>query len=443
LAAHSGMQEAPELDKVKTVETLDHEVVEGVRPAMSLRRYMVLVGWGLVVTTLGQMKSLGLLPTQFLLKTDLKLSATEMAGFMSLAILPWSFKPIAGLVADGLPLLGSRRKSYLVLGAGGAGLLWLALGMVPRTFQSLLVTAFLLNVAMVVASTVVGGLLVEGAQTYRATGLLSSLRLLVINVAGIGASFVGGYLATLAFQWTSFVAAALCLSMMPITLLLLREPRLPRRTGSHASVLWGAWERLVAVLRARSLWIAGGLFFLVQISPGLWTPLFYYQTNTLHFSSEFIGTLGVISGIMGLLGSFVYPVICRHLRLRVLLALAIICTVASNVAYLGYVSARTAMIIEGAAGLGLTLAQLPLFDLAARATPKGSEALAYSLMIAFWNLGLSLSDVLGSWLFDRFGQTFMNLVWVNAGTTAAVLVVIPFLPARLVDRKEGQPIDSA
>jgi predicted MFS family arabinose efflux permease len=107
-------------------------------------------------------------------------------------------------------------------------------------------------------------------------------------------------------------------------------------------------------------------------------------------------------------------------------------------AYLGYVSRNTAMVIEGAAGLGLTLAQLPLFDLAARATPKGSEALAYSLMIACWNWGLSLSDVLGSWLFDKFDQTFMNLVWVNAGTTAVVLIVVPFLPGNLVDCKEGE-----
>jgi predicted MFS family arabinose efflux permease len=97
-----------------------------------------------------------------------------------------------------------------------------------------------------------------------------------------------------------------------------------------------------------------------------------------------------------------------------------------------------ALVVEGLAGMGLTLAQLPLFDLAARATPKGSEALGYSLMIALWNIGLSLSDIIGSALFEKYGLTFMNLVWVNAGTTALVLVVIPFLPGRLVDKKEGE-----
>jgi len=32
--------------------------------------------------------------------------------------------------------------------------------------------------------------------------------------------------------------------------------------------------------------------------------------------------------------------------------------------------------------------------------------------------------------------TFIDLVWVNAGTPAAVLVAIPLLPGFLVDRKE-------
>ena len=133
-----------------------------------------------------------------------------------------------------------------------------------------------------------------------------------------------------------------------------------------------------------------------------------------------------------------YPFVCGRLRLRTLLYFAITCTVASNISYRWYTSWQMALVIEGVAGLGLTLAQLPLFDLAARATPKGSEALGYSIMIALWNLGLAGSDIIGSALFEKYGLTFQNLVWANAGTTALVLVVIPFLPRRLVDRKEGE-----
>ena len=407
-------------------------------PAMSLQRYMALVGWGLLVTTLGQMVSIGELPVRFLLMDKLHVEPTAMALFMQLAALPWSFKPIAGLLSDSLPLFGSRRRNYLVLSVGLAGLLWLAMGVVPRTYAILLATAVAFNIMAALASTVTGGLLVQGAQEHNATGRLSSLRLIVINISYIVAGPIGGFLAAKAFGWTALTAGLLFISMVPLTLLLLREPPTAQPIVLATSPLKAGWEQLKTIFRCRTLWIVGGLFFLVQVAPGLYTPLRYYQKNTLKFDSQFMGNLGIIYGGMGLLASFVYPLVCRRLRLRPLLYMAISCTVLSNLAYLGYVSRTTAFVVEGAAGLGLTLAQLPLFDLAARATPRGSEALGYSLMIACWNWGLFFSDILGSWLFERFGQTFRNLVWVNAGTTALVLLVIPFLPGRLVDKKEGE-----
>ena len=111
--------------------------------------------------------------------------------------------------------------------------------------------------------------------------------------------------------------------------------------------------------------------------------------------------------------------------------------VASTLFYLGYHSWVSALMIESLAGFVGTLAQLPLFDLAIRATPRGSEAFGYSLMMSVWNIGMSLSDVFGSWLFAHYHLNFMNLVWLNAGTTALALLAIPFLPARIVAARGG------
>ena len=88
-------------------------------------------------------------------------------------------------------------------------------------------------------------------------------------------------------------------------------------------------------------------------------------------------------------------------------------------------------------GVTQTLAVLPVYDLAARGTPKGSEALGYSVMMSVWNLTNSLSDWTGSFLFTRFGLTFAHLVWLNAGTTALVLLVVPFLPPTLLEQKDA------
>jgi Na+/melibiose symporter-like transporter len=406
---------------------------------MSLRRYSALVCWGMVVTNLGQLVSLGEKPLKFLLKDHLHLSPTAMAAWFSLALLPWSFKPIAALFVDGVPFFGSRHRNYLLVGSALAGCLWLALGIVPQTYQAMVITAFAFNIMAVITSVVVGGLLVEGGQTYGATGRLSSIRMIVANVVLLFVGPAGGFLASRWFGWTTLIGSVLFFSMIPFTLLILRErPSAKRESGEHP--LRGIVQQLKVVLRCKNLWICGGLLFLVQMSPGFNTPLFYYQTNELKFSPQFIGNLMVAAGIMGLVGAMIYPFLCRRFRLRGLLFMSIVCTVLTSLCYLGYVSHGTAIVIEGLGMLGFTLAQLPLYDLAARATPKGSEALGYAMMLAFWNLSLAVSDILGSYLYDHFHLQFRNLVWLNAGTTALVLLVIPFLPSYLVDKKEGEAV---
>lgn len=96
------------------------------------------------------------------------------------------------------------------------------------------------------------------------------------------------------------------------------------------------------------------------------------------------------------------------------------------------------MWISSANGLLGALAIVAVYDLLARAIPRSSEAFGYSLVFSIGNIASSVSNIWGSWLWDRL-QNFATLVWLNAGTTAMLLLVIPFLPARLVDWSEDEP----
>ena len=398
-------------------------------------RHASLIAIGLFVTTFAQTSVMGKLPLQFVLKDKLGMGPEAMAAFFTLIILPWNFKPLAGVLSDGLPLFGYRRGPYLLLSGLGCALFWGLMGLVPPSYAVLALVAVVLNIFMVVGSTVSGALLVEEGQQHGATGRLSSIRVVVMYGAQLITGPISGYLASRAFGLTAATGAACCFLLVPATLLLLREPPAARRTGVWSEM----WQQLKSAFSSKALWAAGGMFLFVRIAPGFsGQPILFFQTDTLHFSKQFLGYLQMFNGLGSVIGAVAYALVCRYWPLRRLLTWGIIINVASTVIYFAYRTPPSAILIETLAGLGLAAAELPLFDLCARATPKGSEALGYALMMALSNVGLSLSDLSGSWLFEKYHLTFMNLVWINAGTTGITLLAVPFLPAAFMEPREGE-----
>src|SRR5262249_56366093 len=129
----------------------------------------------------------------------------------------------------------------------------------------------------------------------------------------------------------------------------------------------------------------------------------------------------------------------RWFNLRQLLTTAIAVNAIATLLYLGYGHA-TAPFIHAIVGFAVIGGELALMDLAVRSTPPGCESLGFSLMMSARNFALGGSDVIGSWLIDSHGWVFHELVWLNAGTTALVLVFIPFLPRAVMSRRDGDAL---
>ncbi|MGA2500073.1 MAG: MFS transporter [Tepidisphaeraceae bacterium] len=397
------------------------------------RNLAIVMACGIFVSTFSQVGVLGLYPLRFLLKDRLHEGPVRVALFMQLANMPWNLKILSGIIVDGMPLLGSRRRYYLLLSSIVSGALWLAVGLTPAVFWPLLVMATLMNIALVFVSTVSGGLLVEGGQKYGATGKLSALRVAMMNVAGLGIS--AGALVAHRMGVSAVIAAVPMFLMFFLTFYLYHEERVAR---TDPNVWKGLWEQLKIACTSPMLWITSGLLFLVQFAPGFVTPLMFYQTDTLGFSDNFISLLALVDAVAGAVGAVFYGYFCRRVSLRVLLYASISITAGASLFYLGYVGHKSAVAIEAIYYLVYYLAQLPLYDLAVRATPRGSEALGYSIIMSVWNWGLFFSDIIGSYMFEKWHVSFMGLVWINAATTALVLVAVPFLPRLLVDVREGE-----
>lgn len=405
------------------------------RPDRAFTYAALVIVVGVFATTLAQTQVLARLPLQNLLKNELHVDRTANAAFFFWAGLAWYVKPLAGILTDAFPLFGSRRKSYMSLSAALAALAWLALILTPREYRALLIVSIVINTFMMVASTAVGGYMVETAQAVSGSGRLTAIRQVVQQACSVVNAPVAGYLASIAFAWTAAACGGIMLLLVPVTMLFLHERR--QRLDRH-EVLANAKAQLLNIATARTMWAAAGLMALFYIAPGFSTALFYKQQNELHFTTQIQGWLGLISGICGILAALGYAILCRRLNLRALLLRCMLIATIANLGYFFYSSLGRAQAVEGLNGFGYTLAELALMDLAIRATPAGSEGLGFSIMISVRNLALFGTDWFGASLMDHYHLSFAALVVANSATT---LIAVPFvflLPRAIVGRKEAE-----
>jgi predicted MFS family arabinose efflux permease len=404
----------------------------------SPRSLIAVIAAGIFVTGFGWPGSFARLPFNLLFKNQLHLSALDVSEFWAVSLLVWYVKPLVGFVCDAYPLFGTRRRGYLLVGTVLTGLFWLMFAVVPRHYVPFMLVMTVLNIALVAVSTVVGGLQIEVSQRHGASGRLASLRTGLEGVMNLLGGPVGGWLAVCAFGWTTVAGALVMFSFLPVVYWFYPEPR-----GARANTaIWStARSHFKTIIGSRAMWGATGLLFLSYLAPGFQTPMLYYQQDVLKFGPRYIGFLQFLGGAGGIIGAAAYGYLCRRLPLKVTLVAGILLNAAVILLYLRYDSARSAALIDGAVALLGTLATLPIYDLAARATPAGSESFGFGLMMSIRNVALfAISDPFGSYLYDHYHIGFKQLVWLNAGSSAVVLFFVPLLPAALLaSREEPRP----
>ncbi|MBV9123979.1 MAG: hypothetical protein JO112_11525, partial [Planctomycetes bacterium] len=117
-----------------TLQTTTAESPAGGEPNKYLRRDLIFIAYAALITTLSQTQVLGDLPIR---KQLMNFGADETAVslFIFWSGLAWYLKPAFGLVIDAFPLLGTRRRWYMISAAALAALSWGLAGYSPRWCQ--------------------------------------------------------------------------------------------------------------------------------------------------------------------------------------------------------------------------------------------------------------------------------------------------------------------
>lgn len=402
---------------------------------------MMIISIGLIATTLGTVTSIGELPLTNVLKNQLGCNPEQVSRFFWLMTVPWAFKPLAGLLSDSIPLHGTRRRHYLLFASAVSAGLWFVLAWVTASYLIMLAAAMLLYASFMLASTVIGALIVEEGRRSAATGRLTSLRSAIINISYLVGGPASGFLATQfgptgGLRMAAGFGALTFLGLWFATFVLLHENRLPRVDVGQS--VRNAGRNLAGLFKFPTLWVAIGFISLVLAIPSFATLMTFKQLEQLGFSFQEIGYLRLTFGAAGLLGALIFRFMCGRLSLRWTLSIGLVIYSLGNLAYFFYNSMPAAFCIEALNGIVITLIQAPLFDLAARSTPKGSEALGYGLIMAVWANVQQFAPWFGSKLNESFHVSLGGLIWINMVAVMALIALVPLMPRSIMARREGE-----
>ena len=270
-----------------------------------MRRVMSVVGIGYLFFIFSDHRDgIVKLAMKFILKDQLHLDPTKIASFFAIASVAWYFKPLAGLLTDNFPFLGTRRKGYLVASALMAGIFWIALAMIPKEYGSMLTLLVIVNIGLVIGQTTLGGMLVQYGQEYKATGQMSSIRNIAENLGVLLSALISGWIA-LHFIGPGIAMAGVL--MFVLALFFAKYHREPKVTIRNTEAVKGTLLQFKKLFTSRTMWIATVFWMLVRFTPGFQTPLFFHQSNHLKLSPEFIGFLSFINAGTALIGSLFSP----------------------------------------------------------------------------------------------------------------------------------------
>ncbi len=353
------------------------------------------------------------LPAQglfYYLKETLNFSPQKIMLLSSLTTMAWLVKPLIGYVIDSY--LNKRIWIFTSLALDIIFVLCIGLVSLPIV---LLVTLLTINSANAAFRDVaVDGIMCVEGKKYHATGKIQSIQWISILVAGL-ITGIGG--AVIAEKW-GYKTGFLCLVPVYLVIALLTyfyqgEPR-----EHKASTLW---TDLKALFSDKKILIIGLFIFLYKYSPSFGTPLFFIQRDSFKWSKIWIGSLGTISTVFGVVGALLYYKYSQKINLKKWLYYSVFLGALTSLSYLYYtpVSAVAYDTVYSLVGMFIFIM---IMDFMARHSVKGLEATSFALLCSISNLSGVVSNLSGAFLLPLVGLKW--LIVLSAVTSFLCLPLI-------------------
>ncbi|KAB2009397.1 hypothetical protein ES319_D10G164100v1 [Gossypium barbadense] len=391
------------------------------------------------------------LAVSFYLKDDLHLDPAETALISGFSSLPWLVKPLYGFISDSFPLFGYRRRSYLVLSGLLGALSWSLMATFVDSKYGAVVCILIGSLSVAFSDVVVDSMVVERArgESQTISGSLQSLCWGSSAFGGIVSSYFSGSLVDAYGVRFVFGITALLPMITSAVAVLVKEQHVPGPTRgqnvllANPSFLESSRENIIQLwnaVREPNVFLPTVFIFLWQATPQSDSAVFYFTTNKLGFTPEFLGRVKLVTSVASLVGVGLYNGLLKRVPLRkIFLATTIIGTAFGMTQVLLVTGLNRQLGISDewfAIGDSLILTVLgqvsfmPVLVLAAKLCPEGMEATLFATLMSISNGGSVVGGLLGAVLTQVFGVTkdkFDNLSSLIILCNLSSLLPLPLL----------------
>jgi MFS family permease len=370
------------------------------------------------------------------------LDTAEIAAFAAIMAFPWTIKPLYGVLTDFVPLLGYRRKSWLILATllTILGLLAVWALDLPRGATTLLLCLLLLpTIGVAFTDVVADALMIEKGQPLGLTGRLQSIQWGALYSAGLITGVLGGWLSQTNHEsWGFLICGSLTVVTLLCAIFLVDEEKTATKVdrGGAKAALVALWK----AARSPLVLSVGGYLFLWNWNPFSAAVLYEHFTEVLKLGGAeaelFYGKTVSVIAVGSIAACVLYAFICRALSPKVMVHGSIVLGVVATLLYWGVRGETSAFALSLAVGVVYMLSTLVQLDLAARACPAESAGTTFALLMSLCNLSVSLSQAVGGSWYESLKargytgqQSFDVLVGVGALFTASCWLLLWLVPA--------------
>ncbi|EGZ15496.1 hypothetical protein PHYSODRAFT_505238 [Phytophthora sojae] len=396
------------------------------------------------------------LAVNYFFKDHLHLHPTQSQLLQMLIKVPWRVKPVYGILSDSLPLFGYHRKSYMMLCSvlQTAASLTMAVPDLVTTPAIAVLMLMLQSLSVAVIDVVIDARVVEISRLDPINGPndLQSLSWIATSLGGMLGAFLSGPATDDLGVRGVFLTAALG----PITTLMfsmtMEESKSTLSKRDFVSSASKQLKQLKTAICTPVVWMCALWVFISHaISPAYTQVLFFFSTDVLHFTPEFLGTVSAIGFIFLMVGTMLYNMFFTNVSFRRIFMAAQLCLALVSLVDVVLVT-RTNLklgIPDKAFVLGDhvvadvigRLKTMPIMVLCAKLCPRGIEGTLFALLMSISNLSYSVSEFWGAFVCDWMGITqdqYENL-WL-AIVLRSALKVVPIFFLFLIPSTDPQEI---